>query len=43
MIKLVVATVLRELKKAYLGVGDALVGIDGRAEEVMELLEGRQN
>ncbi|PKI38616.1 TMV resistance protein N-like isoform X1 [Punica granatum] len=38
-INLIVATVLRELKKAYLNVGDRLVGIDDHAEEVMKLLE----
>ncbi|OWM80271.1 hypothetical protein CDL15_Pgr019551 [Punica granatum] len=38
-IKLVVAKVIRELKKSYLEMGTVLVGIEDRAEELVEKLE----
>lgn len=38
-IKLIVATVLAQLKKAYLEMSNILVGIDDRVEEIMKLLE----
>ncbi|XP_031383174.1 TMV resistance protein N-like isoform X1 [Punica granatum] len=38
-VKLVVAKVLRELKKSYLEMGTVLVGIEDRAEEIVKKLE----